>query len=165
MLQRRIDRTDASHPLLEGVSLLDLPVVVAARELDPQCSALASAGDRTVIAVCDPAPGEIPRSLTVAFDLDHSSLAQRPDLAALIQNAASWLTETPALTDDLTADSGLQDERTTRLNDSTLEPVHGDRLADLDKPNRRPWSWRSLALAGLLLASFEAITFFRGLTL
>lgn len=163
--QRRIDRTDASHPLLEGVSLLDLPVVVAARELDPQCSALASAGDRTVIAVCDPAPGEIPRSLTVAFDLDHSSLAQRPDLAALIQNAASWLTETPALTDDLTADSGLQDERTTRLNDSTLEPVHGDRLADLDKPNRRSWSWRSLALAGLLLASFEAITFFRGLTL
>ncbi|MDE2922619.1 MAG: hypothetical protein OYL92_11465 [Acidobacteriota bacterium] len=163
--QRRIDRTDASHPLLTGVSLLDLPVVVAARELDSQCSALASAGDRIAIAVCDPAPGSGSRSLTVAFDLDHSSLAQRPDLAALFQNAASWLTETPAITGDLTADTGLQDERATRINDSSLEPVPADRLAELDRPSRRPWSWRTLALAGLLLASFEAITFFRGLTL
>ncbi len=163
--QGRIDRTDASHPLLAGVSLLDLPVVVAARELDPRCTALASAGDRTAIAVCDPAPGNGPRSLTVAFDLDHSSLAQRPDLAALFQNAAAWLTETPAITGDFTADTGLQNERATRINDSTLEPVPSDRLADLDGPNRRPWSWRTLALAGLLLASFEAITFFRGLTL
>ncbi|MYD22146.1 MAG: hypothetical protein F4X04_07890 [Holophagales bacterium] len=163
--QHRIDRTDASHPLLAGVSLLGLPVVVAARELDPQCSALASAGDRTAIAVCDPPPDGGPRSLAVAFDLDHSSLAQRPDLAALFQNAASWLTETPAITGDLTTDTGLQDERATRINDSTLEPVPADRLADVGSPNRRPWSWRTLALAGLLLASFEAITFFRGLTL
>ncbi|MYA09244.1 MAG: hypothetical protein F4060_15145 [Holophagales bacterium] len=163
--QHRIDRTDASHPLLAGVSLLGLPVVVAARELDPRCSALASAGDRTAIAVCDPPPDGGPRSIAVAFDLDHSSLAQRPDLAALFQNAASWLTETPAITGDLTTDTGLQDERATRINDSTLEPAPGDRLADLDSPNRRPWSWRTLALAGLLLASFEAITFFRGLTL
>lgn len=163
--QRRIDRTEASHPLLAGVSLLDLPVVVAARELDPRCTALASAGDRTAVAVCDPPPGSGARSLTVAFDLDRSSLAQRPDLAALFQNAASWLTETSAITADLTTDTGLQDERATRINDSTLEPVPADRLADLDSPSRRPWSWRTLALAGLLLASFEAITFFRGLTL
>lgn len=163
--QRRIDRTDASHPLLAGVSLLDLPVVVAARELDPRCTALASAGDRTAIAVCDPPPDGGSRSLTIAFDLDHSSLSQRPDLAALFQNAASWLTETPVITDDLTVDTGLQDERATLINDSALEAVSADRLADLDRPNRRPWSWRTLALAGLLLASFEAITFFRGLTL
>lgn len=162
--QRRIDRTETAHPILAGVSLLDLPVVVAARELDPQCTALASAGDRTAIAVCDPAPGSGSRSLTMAFDLDHSSLVQRPDLAALFQNAASWLTEAPDLSDD-TADTGLQDERATRINDSTLEPVPADRLADLDRPDRRPWSWRTLALAGLLFASFEAITFFRGLTL
>ncbi len=163
--QRRIDRTAAPHPLLAGVSLLDLPVVVAARELDPRCTALASAGDRTAIAVCDPPPDVGARSLTVAFDLDHSSLAQRPDLAVLFQNAASWLTETPAITGDLTTDTGLQNERATRINDSTLEPVPADRLADLDSPSRRPWSWRTLAFAGLLLASFEAITFFRGLTL
>lgn len=163
--QRRIDRTEASHHLLAGVSLLELPVVVAARELDPRCTALASAGDRTAIAVCDPPVDGGARSLTVAFDLDHSSLAQRPDLAALFQNAASWLTETPVITDDLTVDTGLQDERATLINDSALEAVPADRLADLDRPNRRPWSWRTLALAGLLLASFEAITFFRGLTL
>ena len=162
---RRIDRTDASHPLLAGVSLLDLPVVVAARELDPHCTALASAGDRTAIAVCGPPPGSGPRSLTVAFDLDHSSLAQRPDLAALFQNAAAWLTETPAIAGDLTADTGLQDERATLINASTLEPVPTNHLANLDSPDRRPWSWRTLALAGLLLASFEAVTFFRGLTL
>jgi len=162
--QRTINRTDASHPLLEGVSLLNLPVVVAARELDPRCTALASAGDRTAIAVCDPPPDGGPRSLAIAFDLDHSSLAQRPDLVALFQNAVAWLTESPT-TSNLTADTGLQNERATRINDSTLEPVSPDRLADLDSPNRRPWSWRTLALAGLLLASFEAITFFRGLTL
>ncbi len=167
---RRIDRTQDSHPLLEGVSLLDLPVVLAARELDPRCTALASAGDRTAIAACDPAPASGPRSLTIAFDLDHSSLAQRPDLAALFQNAASWLTETSA-TSGLITDTGLQNainlqaEWATRINDSTLEPVPTDRLSDLDGPNRRPWSWRTLALAGLLFASFEAITFFRGLTL
>ncbi len=161
---RRIDRVEPGHPLLAGVSLLDLPVVLAARELDPRCTALASAGDRTAIAACDPAPDSGPRSLTIAFDLDHSSLAQRPDLAAFFQNAATWLTETPA-TGDLTADTGLQAEWSTRINDSTLEPVPADRLADLDRPDRRPWSWRTLALAGLLFASFEAITFFRGLTL
>lgn len=167
---RRIDRTQASHPLLAGVSLRDLPVVLAARELDPRCTALASAGDRTAIAACDPAPASGPRSLTIAFDLDHSSLAQRPDLAALFQNAATWLTETPA-TSDLITDTGLrnainlQADWATRINDSTLEPVPTDRLFDLDRPNRRPWSWRTLALAGLLFASFEAITFFRGLTL
>ncbi len=167
---RRIDRIQASHPLLAGVSLLDLPVVLAARELDPRCTALASAGDRTAIAACDPAPANGPRSLTIAFDLDHSSLAQRPDLAALFQNAATWLAETPA-TGDLITDTGLrnainlQADWATRINDSTLEPVPTDRLSDLDRPNRRPWSWRTLALAGLLFASFEAITFFRGLTL
>ena len=165
MSQHRIDRTDASHPVLAGVSLLDLPVVIAARELDPRCTALASAGGRTAIAVCDPPPDGGARSLTVAFDLDRSSLAQRPDLAALFQNAAAWLTEPRTITGDLTADTGLQDERASRINDSTLEPVPAGRLADLDSPNRRPWSWRTLALAGLLLASFEAITFFRGLTL
>lgn len=169
--QRRIDRVETGHPLLAGVSLLDLPVVVAAREPDPRCTALASAGDRTAVAACEPAPGSGPRSLTIAFDLDHSSLAQRPDLAALFQNAAAWLTETPAIADDLLTGTGLQDavnlqaERATRINDSTLEPVRADRLADLDRPNRRPWSWRTLALAGLLFASFEAVTFFRGLTL
>jgi hypothetical protein len=162
---RRIDRVETDHPLLAGVSLLDLPVVAAARELDPRCTALASAGDRTAIAVCDPAPGSGPRALTIAFDLDHSALAQRPDLAALFQNAASWLTETPVITGDFTADTGLQAEWATRINDSTLEPIPADRLADLDGPSRRPWSWRTLALAGLLFASFEAITFFRGLTL
>ncbi len=167
---RRIDRTQDSHPLLEGVSLLDLPVVLAARELDPRCTALASAGDRTAIAACDPAPASGPRSLTIAFDLDHSSLAQRPDLAALFQNAATWLTETPARS-DLITDTGLrnainlQADWATRINDSTLDPVPTDRLSDLDRSNRRPWSWRTLALAGLLFASFEAITFFRGLTL
>ena len=163
--QRRIDRTEASHPLLAGVSLLDLPVVVAARELDPRCTALASAGDRAAIAACDPAPGSGPRSVAFAFDIDRSFLAQRPDLAALFQNTVAWLTESPAIADDLIADTGLQDERATRINDSTLEPVPADRLAELDRPDRRPWSWRTLALAGLLLASFEAITFFRGLTL
>ncbi len=167
---RRIDRIQASHPLLAGVSLLDLPVVLAARELDPRCTALASAGDRTAIAACDPASASGPRSLTIAFDLDHSSLAQRPDLAALFQNAATWLTETPATSDLITATGlrnaiNLQADWATRINDSTLEPVPADRLGDLDGPNRRPWSWRTLALAGLLFASFEAITFFRGLTL
>jgi len=157
-------RADIGPPALEGVSLLNLPVVVAARQLDPRCTALASAGDRTAIAVCDPPPDGGPRSLAIAFDLDHSSLAQRPDLVALFQNAVAWLTESPT-TSNLTADTGLQNERATRINDSTLEPVSPDRLADLDSPNRRPWSWRTLALAGLLLASFEAITFFRGLTL
>ena len=122
--QRRIDRVESSHPLLAGVSLLDLPVVVAARELDPRCAALASAGDRTAIAVCDPAPGGA-RSVAIAFDLDHSSLARRPDLAALLQNAAAWLTETAAVPGDLIADTGLQDERATRINDSSLETRPG----------------------------------------
>ena len=162
---RRIDRVETAHPLLAGVSLLDLPVVLAARELEPPCTALASAADRTAIAVCDAAPGSGPRSLTIAFDLDHSALAQRPDLAALFQNAATWLTETAAIAGDPAAGSRPQAEWATRINDSTLEPVPADRLADLDGPNRRPWSWRTLALAGLLFASFEAITFFRGLTL
>lgn len=166
---RRIDRVETDHPLLAGVSLLDLPIVLAARELDPRCTALASAGDRTALAVCDPAPGRGPRSLTIAFDLDHSALAQRPDLAALFQNAASWLTETPHSAD--ITDTGLQEavnlqaEWATRINNSTLGPVPADRLDGLDGPNRRPWSWRTLALAGFLFASFEALTFFRGLTL
>lgn len=162
--QHRIDRVEDGHPLLAGVSVLDLPVVVAARELDPECTALASAGGRPAIAICDPLPGTAFRSVATTFDLDRSPLAQRPDLAALFQNAIAWLTENPA-SSNLTADTGLQDERATRINDSTLEPVPTNRLADLDGPNRRPWSWRTLALAGLLLASFEAITFFRGLTL
>ena len=163
--QRRIDRVEPGHPLLAGVSLLDLPVVVAARELHPDCTAIASAGDRTAIAVCVPSPGVTSRSVAIAFNLDLSPLSRRPDLAALLQNAASWLAEVPAVGPDLIADAGLQDERATRINDSTLEPVPADRLADLDRPNRRPWSWRALALAGLLLAAFEALTFFRGLTL
>ena len=171
LAQRRIDRVEAGHPLLAGVSLVDLPVVVAARELDPRCTAIASAGDRAAIAACDPPPGAGPRSVAIAFDLDLSPLAQRPDLAALFQNAVAWLAEAPAPAGDLVAGASLQDavhlhaEWATRINDSTLEPVPADRLADLDGPNRRPWSWRTLALAGLLFASFEAITFFRGLTL
>ena len=165
LAQRRIDRAETDHPLLAGVSLLDLPVVVAARELAPRCMALASAGDRTAIGVCDPAAGSGPRSVVIAFDLDLSPLAQRPDLAALFQNAVAWLTESPAATGDAAADAGLQNERATRINDSPLEPVPAGRLAELDRPDRRPWSWRTLALVGLLLASFEAITFFRGLTL
>ena len=165
LAQRRIDRVEPGHPLLAGVSLLDLPVVAAARDLHPDCTALASAGDRTAIAVCDPAPGVVPRSVAIAFDLDLSPLSQRPDLAALFQNAAAWLAEPPAIAGDLAADTGLQNERATRINDSTLDHVPANRLADLDRPARRPWSWRTLALAGLLLAAFEALTFFRGLTL
>ncbi len=162
---RRIDRVEDGHPLLAGVSVLNLPVVVAARDLEPECTALASAGDRPVIAICDPSPGAGFRSITKTFDPDRSPLAQRPDLAALFQNALAWLADSPAGADDLAADAGLQDERATRINDSPLAPVPADRLADLDRPARRPWSWRGLALAGLLLASLEAVTFFRGLTL
>ncbi len=174
----RIDRVVVDHPILAGVSLLGLPATIAARELDPRCRPLATAGNLTAIAVCDPADPASPpissspdpalpdltaRSVVIAFDLDLSPLAQRPDLAALLQNAADWLTghsvdagTEPAL--------GLQEEWATRINDSDLEPVAPDRLAELTQDTRRPWSWRTLALAGLLLASIEAVTFFRGLT-
>ena len=185
---RRINRVEAGHPLLAGVSLLGLPAAVPARALDPRCRPLAAAGNRAAIAVCDPAdpapppaslfPGpsqaatrDVPqeeltlRSVVIAFDLDLSPLAQRPDLAALLQNAAEWLAADAGDTgvEEATA-TGLQDQRATRINDSDLEPVAAERLAELTEQTRRPWSWRTLALAGLLLASIEAITFFRGLT-
>ena len=174
----RIDRVVVDHPILAGVSLLGLPATIPARQLDHRCRPLAAAGNLTAIAVCDPADPASPpissspdpalpdltaRSVVIAFDLDLSPLAQRPDLAALLQNAADWLTghsvdagTEPAL--------GLQEEWATRINDSDLEPVAPDRLAELTQDTRRPWSWRTLALAGLLLASIEAVTFFRGLT-
>ena len=180
--QRRINRIDADHPILAGVSLLGLPATIPARELDPRCRPLAAAGDLTAIAVCDPADPALPpvsssdpalpltaRSVVIAFDLDLSPLSQRPDLAALLQNATEWLatvdtgTGEPAST-GLHDTINLQNERATRINDSNLDPVPPGRFAELTRDTRRPWSWRTLALAGLLLASLEAITFFRGLT-
>ncbi len=163
--QGRIDRVQADHPLLAGVLLLDLPVVVTARGLDPGCFAIAAAGGRPAIAVCDPAPADGQRSIAIAFDVDLSPLAQRPDLAALFQNAVEWLTERPADAGWTAVDAGLQNERATRINDSALTPVSTDRLADVERTRRSPWSWRTLAVAGLLLAALEAVTFFRGLTL
>ncbi len=173
---RRIDRFADGHPILDGVSLLGLPVTIASRELDPRCIPVATAGNLPAIAVCDPTdPASMPagpdppgpdltaRSVVIAFDLDLSPLSQRPDLAALLQNTADWLTRTP-IDDDDSIVTGLQDERATRINDSDLDPVPPGRLAELTQQTRRPWSWRTLALAGLLLASIEAITFFRGIT-
>ncbi|MCY4028272.1 MAG: hypothetical protein OXH75_18410, partial [Acidobacteria bacterium] len=174
--QRRIDRVAAEHPILNGVSLLGLPVTIASRQLDPRCTPVAAAGNLPAIAVCDPTdPASMPadpeppgpdltaRSVVIAFDLDLSPLSQRPDLAALFQNTSEWLVRPPTDRDDNTP-IGLQDERATRINDSDLDPVPPGRLAELTQETRRPWSWRTLALAGLLLASLEAITFFRGIT-
>ena len=175
--QRRIDRVAAEHPILDGVSLLGLPARIPIREVDPRCKPLATAGNLPAVVACDPAdllaapasatpnppPDLTARSVVIAFDLDLSPLSQRPDLAALLQNATEWLAGT--LTDgDDTILPGLQDERATRINDSDLDPVAPGRLAELTQDTRRPWSWRTLALAGLLLASIEAITFFRGIT-
>lgn len=175
--QRRIDRVVAEHPILDGVSLLGLPARIPIREVDPRCKPLATAGNLPAVVACDPAdlppapasttpsppPDLTARSVVIAFDLDLSPLSQRPDLAALLQNATEWLTGT--LTDgDDTILPGLQDERATRINDSDLDPVAPGHLAELTRDTRRPWSWRTLALAGLLLASIEAITFFRGIT-
>ena len=181
---RMIDRIAVDHPILAGVSLLGLPATIPARELDPRCRPIAAAGNLTAIAVCDPAdPAALPissaadpalpdltaRSVVIAFDLDVSPLSQRPDLAALLQNATEWLatididTDEPSLT-GLQNAINLQEEWATRINDSNLDPVPVGRLAELTEDTRRPWSWRTLALAGLLLASIEAITFFRGLT-
>lgn len=174
--QHRIDRIAAEHPILDGVSLLGLPARIPTRQLDPRCTAVAAAGNLTAIAVCDPTdPAPTPagseppgpdlsaRSVVIALDLDTSPLAQRPDLAALLQNATEWLTGTVTDGDD-TILPGLQDERATRINNSDLDPVPHGRLAEITRETRRPWSWRTLALAGLLLASIEAITFFRGIT-
>ena len=173
-----IDRIAVDHPILAGVSLLGLPATIPARELDPRCRPIAAAGNLTAIAVCDPAdPAALPissapdpalpdltaRSVVIAFDLDVSPLSQRPDLAALLQNATEWLATIDIDTDEPSL-TGLQNERATRINDSNLDPVPVGRLAELTEDTRRPWSWRTLALAGLLLASIEAITFFRGLT-
>ena len=173
---RRIDRIADGHPILDGVSLLGLPVTIATRQLDPRCRPVAAAASLPAIAVCDPTdPATMPagpdpprpdltaRSVVIAFDLDLSPLSQRPDLAALLQNTSEWLVRPPTDGDD-TSPIGLQDERATRINDSELDPVLPGRLADLAQKTRRPWSWRTLALAGLLLASIEAITFFRGIT-
>lgn len=176
--QRRIDRIADGHPILDGVSLVGLPAMIANRELDPRCTPVAAAGNLPAIAVCDPtdpattattsildrSPADLTaRSVVIAFDFDLSPLSQRPDLAALLQNTAEWLTHTP-LDDDDSIVTGLQDERATRINDSDLDPVSPGRLADLAQDTRRLWSWRTLALAGLLLVSIEAITFFRGIT-
>ena len=181
---RLIDRVAVDHPILAGVSLLGLPAMIPARELDPRCRPLAAAGNLTAMAVCDPAdpvpppvssspdpalPDLTARSVVIAFDLDLSPLSQRPDLAALLQNATEWLALGDISADEETF-TGLQDainlqeEWATRINDSDLEPVAPDRLAELTEDTRRPWSWRTLALVGLLLASIEAVTFFRGLT-
>ena len=180
---RQIDRVAVDHPILAGVALRGLPASIALRTLDPRCKPLAAAGNLTAIAVCDPAdPASLPvsspdpafpdltaRSVVIAFDLDLSPLSQRPDLAALLQNATEWLAtvdihaDEPSLT-GLQDAINLQEEWATRINDSHLEPVAPDRLAELTEDTRRPWSWRTLALAGLLLASIEAVTFFRGLT-
>ncbi len=181
---RLIDRVAVDHPILAGVSLLGLPATIPARELDPRCRPLAAAGNLTAIAVCDPAdPATLPissapdpalpdltaRSVVIAFDLDLSPLSQRPDLAALLQNTTEWLARGDMRADE-EAFTGLQDainlqeEWATRINDSDLDPVAPDRLAELTEDTRRPWSWRTLALAGLLLASIEAVTFFRGHT-
>jgi hypothetical protein len=177
--QHRIDRVDAHHPILAGVSLLGLPATLAARELDPRCKPLAAAGNLTAIAICDPAnPETVPtsslpdppppditaRSVTIAFDLDLSPLSQRPDLAALLQNATEWLVAGNTEPGTELSSTGLQNERATRINDSNLDPVAPGRFAELTQQTRRSWSWRTLALAGLLLASIEAITFFRGIT-
>lgn len=175
--QRRIDRVAAEHPILDGVSLLGLPARIPIREVDPRCKPLATAGNLPAVVACDPAdllaapasatpnppPDLTARSVVIAFDLDTSPLAQRPGLAVLIQNTTDWLAGTPIDQDD-TIHQGLQDERATRINDSDLDPVAPGRLAELTQETRRPWSWRTLALAGLLLASIEAITFFRGIT-
>ena len=182
---RLIDRVTVDHPILAGVSLLGLPAMIPARELDPRCRPLAAAGNLTAIAVCDPAdPAALPasaapdpaladltvRSVVIAFDLDLSPLAQRPGLAALLQNATEWLAvgdseggAAPPVT-GLQDAINLQEEWATRINDSDLDPSPPGRLAELTQQTRRPWSWRTLALAGLLLASLEAVTFFRGLT-
>ena len=175
---RLIDRVAVDHPILAGVSLRGLPASIAVRTLDPRCRTLAAAGNLTAIAACDPAdpasppvssspdpalPDLMARSVVIAFDLDLSPLSQRPDLAALLQNTVEWLT-IGEINADEEASTGLQDERATRINNSDLEPVASDRLAELTEDTRRPWSWRTLALAGLLLASIEAVTFFRGLT-
>ncbi len=174
----RINRVDADHPILAGVSLLGLPATIPDRELDSRCKPLATAGDLTAIAVCDPAnpepvaasslpdpppPDLTVRSVVIAFDLDLSPLSQRPDLVALLQNATEWLVA-GAIDNGEPPDTGLQDERATRINDSNLDPVAAGRFAELTEQTRRPWSWRTLALAGLLLASLEAVTFFRGIT-
>ena len=174
----RINRVDADHPILAGVSLLGLPATISARALDPRCKPLAAAGNLTAIAVCDPANSASPplssspdpalpnlttRSIVVAFDLDLSPLAQRPDLAALLQNTTEWLSNGHTNFDE-TSPVGLQNERATRLNDSNLAPSPPGRFAELTQQTRRLWSWRTLVLAGLLLASLEAITFFRGIT-
>ena len=176
---RRIDRVAVDHPILAGVSLLGLPAMIPARELDPRCRPLAAAGNLTAIAACDPAdpapmpvayvldpalPNLMARSVVIAFDLDLSPLAQRPDLAALLQNTTEWLSGGDREAGAEPPVTGLQDERATRINDSNLDPVAPDRLVELTEDTRRPWSWRTLALAGLLLASIEAVTFFRGLT-
>ena len=182
---RLIDRVAVYHPILAGVSLLGLPAVIPARELDPRCRPLAAAGNLTAIAVCDPAdPAALPissapdpalpeltaRSVVIAFDLDLSPLSQRPDLAALLQNATEWLAVGDSEAGAAPPVTGLQDainlqeEWATRINDSDLVPSPPGRLAELTEDTRRPWSWRTLALAGLLLASLEAVTFFRGLT-
>ncbi len=160
-LGARIQRVAPDHPVLTGVNLLDLPVVVANRELDSRCTALATAAGRPAVTLCDPAPGLLPRTAVLAFELDASPIARRPDLAVLLQNTADWLTATSATT----TDPGVQDERVSRLNDSALAPMPADRMAQVDRPARRPWPWRTLAALGLLLASLEAVTFFRGLTL
>lgn len=175
----RIDRVDADHPILAGVSLLGLPATISARALDPRCKPLAAAGHLTAIAVCDPAnPEPVPasslpdppppdltaRSVNIAFDLDLSPLSQRPDLAALLQNATEWLAAGNTEAGTEPSATGLQNERSSRINDSDLAPSPPARLAELTQQTRRPWSWRTLALAGLLLASIEAITFFRGIT-
>ena len=175
--QHRINRVDADHAILAGVSLLGLAATLPARKLDPRCKPLAASGNLTAIAVCDPAnPEPVPalldppssdltaRSVTIAFDLDLSPLSQRPDLAALLQNATEWLVAGNTEAGTKPPATGLQNERATRINDSNLDPVAPDRLAELTQQTRRPWSWRTLALAGLLLASLEAITFFRGIT-
>ncbi len=176
---RLIDRVAVDHPILAGVSLLGLPAMIPARELDPRCRPLATAGNLTAIAACDPAdPAPMPvayvldpalpdltaRSVVIAFDLDLSPLSQRPDLAALLQNTAEWLSGGDREAGAEPPVTGLQNERATRINDSDLDPVAPERLVELTEDTRRPWSWRTLALAGLLLASIEAVTFFRGLT-
>lgn len=175
--RRRINRVDDDHPILAGVSLLGLPATLTAREPDPRCRPLATADDLTAIAVCDPVDPALPpvspsdlalpdlmtRSVVIAFDLDLSPLSQRPDLAVLLQNAAEWLTSGGSGINDA-APAGLQDQRATQINDSDLDPVPPGRLAELARQTRRPWSWRTLALAGLLFASIEAVTFFRGIT-
>ncbi len=179
--QRPIHRVDSEHPLLDGVSLFGVPVAASSRQVDPRCSPVAEAGDRPVIVVCDPSDPEGPiatgsaalteaprlpdlpaRSVVVAFDLDRSPLAQRPDAAAFIQNATEWLNAGATAGGSMLP--GLQDERATRMNDSGLDAATTGRLDALRRDRRRSWSWQAFAILGLLLASFEAFAFFRGLT-